>query len=84
MANLMFNDEPGPDVERPMLSAAAVAALLGISRSTLRRWVTSGVMFPPDLRVGRVRRWHHRNAEFFVKYLMTPRRRRRRKAGRKR
>ena len=41
-----------------LLTAAQCAAVLGVDRSTFFRWNRAGVVPAPNLRRGRIVRWH--------------------------
>lgn len=68
----------GPGSDRPgqqaapggrgegLLRPAGVAALLGVGRSTLRRWVATG-LFPAPLRLtGQSVRWHAQDVQDWI------------------
>jgi len=57
-----------PDIRTPdpVLSKAAVAALLGVSQSTIDRWSRDG-LFPPKLRLGPARvGWRQTSVEAWL------------------
>lgn len=49
-----MNNNPDVRTPDPILSKASVAALLGVSQSTIDRWTRAG-MFPAKLRLGPAR-----------------------------
>jgi len=42
----------------PMLTYRELSDYLGIGLRTCKRWVSEGTLPSPDLRIGRVVRWH--------------------------
>ncbi|MBC5767800.1 helix-turn-helix transcriptional regulator [Ramlibacter albus] len=49
-----------------LVSAAAVAQMLGIHRATLFRWIAAGIFPPATLKRGRVVRWSRVTVEQFA------------------
>lgn len=47
---------PPPDLES-MIDLAGIARVFGVGRRTVERWRAGGMLPPPDLAVGRVKRW---------------------------
>ena len=49
-----------------MLNYAGLAEVLGIGLRTAKRWAAEGVLPAPDLRVGRVVRWHPHTIRLWI------------------
>jgi excisionase family DNA binding protein len=56
----------GPDLQALWLPDAAVAALLGVHRSTIWRWLDQGLI-PQPRRVGGRTRWVRAEIELFAR-----------------
>lgn len=54
-------------IEAPQaLTAPQVAAMLGIDRSSLYRWLDRGIFPKPNIKHGRTVRWSRRAVERFI------------------
>jgi len=51
----------------PMLDYAGLAGVLGVGLRTCKRWVAKGTLPAPDLRVGRIVRWHPHTIRLWIK-----------------
>jgi predicted DNA-binding transcriptional regulator AlpA len=60
-------DDPlaGPDV--PRLSVNDIARLVSAGERTIWRWLESGILPQPDLRIGKVIRWKPSSVRIFFK-----------------
>ena len=48
------------------LTREAVSAALGVTLETLRKWRAEGKFPPPDIRIGRIPRWHPSTIDAWV------------------